>query len=264
MKHFGIRNFRDMGGVRMPGGRVFRGGLFFRCGHLHDLSSEAVAYLKDTLKVRTVIDLRTPTEISEKPDVVIPGVEYLHIPVFDESVIGITKEVGTDPGKYIAKTWNRAKIRAALPDMHKIYSGALTDEGTVARLGRAINLAVDNALAGKATLFHCSQGKDRTGAMAALLLSLAGADRDVVYDDYKAGGDVFRGKAVGDFLKLLLLKFDFKAARIAYKANLARRSFIAASFETAEAVHGSLDALFIDKMGLTPDRISAFRRSLLR
>ena len=36
----------------------------------------------------------------------------------------------------------------------------------------------------KAVLFHCTAGKDRTGLIAALLLSLSGVNRDDIIQDY--------------------------------------------------------------------------------
>jgi protein-tyrosine phosphatase len=39
------------------------------------------------------------------------------------------------------------------------------------------------------TLFHCHAGKDRTGIIAALLLSLAGVDDDAIAQDYALTGE---------------------------------------------------------------------------
>ena len=37
---------------------------------------------------------------------------------------------------------------------------------------------------GKALLFHCTQGKDRTGCAAMLILSALGVDEDTILKDY--------------------------------------------------------------------------------
>ncbi|WP_326564773.1 tyrosine-protein phosphatase [Micromonospora peucetia] len=58
----GVRNFRDAGGV----GSLRRGALY-RSGALHALSPEGARVLKD-LRLRTVIDLRARTEMTERPD----------------------------------------------------------------------------------------------------------------------------------------------------------------------------------------------------
>src|SRR5207248_11765553 len=50
----------------------------------------------------------------------------------------------------------------------------------------AFGALFDAVLAGGPVLFHCAAGKDRTGVAAALLLTVLGADRDVVRADYAA------------------------------------------------------------------------------
>ncbi len=54
------------------------------------------------------------------------------------------------------------------------------------------------AQADGAALVHCAAGKDRTGTVVALALSLAGADRQAVIDDYAASGE--RMQAIVDRL----------------------------------------------------------------
>jgi hypothetical protein len=47
---------------------------------------------------------------------------------------------------------------------------------------RAVAVAPDGAV-----VVHCAGGRDRTGLIAALLLSLAGVDHDEIVEDYLAG-----------------------------------------------------------------------------
>ena len=56
--------------------------------------SDAESLLKD-YKLRMVIDLRTGVEKNEQPDHVMEGVEYLHIPLFNESRVGISTKKHT-------------------------------------------------------------------------------------------------------------------------------------------------------------------------
>ena len=249
----GIRNLRDLGGIRLSDGTFVRKGLIYRSASLDALSEEDCTLLREDCRIATVIDLRTPLEVSEKPDTVIPGIEYVHIPIFKESVIGISKETGSDTGAYIKRTWNRAAIRAAIPDMNAIYSSVLADAEIVARIADVIHIVISNALQGRSTLFHCSQGKDRTGAVAALLLSLMGADRDTVFSDYEQGGRIYRRKALKDAILITIFKLDPKSARTVYHANLAERGFIAASFRTIDELYGSPAEFFRTCIGINDE-----------
>ena len=253
MKIESIKNLLDLGGITLEGGRRIAPGRILRSASLDAVSEQEAGELVARFGLFTVIDLRTDLEVSEKPDAAIPGVQYVHIPIFEESVIGITKETGADTGAYIKRTWNRKAIRAALPDMLDIYDSVMRDPSIVSRIAQVLHLIVRNTLEGRTTLFHCSQGKDRTGAVAALLLSFCGLDRESVFDDYERGGRIWRGKALKDAVLLVLFKWDAKAARIAYKANLARREFIRAAYDAIDEEYGSVENLLRDVVGLSDE-----------
>lgn len=262
MGRHGLRNLRDLGGVTLPDGTVTKHGLVLRSAALHGLSAEEVSVLKDVYHVDMVIDLRTDMEVAERPDTVLEGVEYVHVPIFEESVIGITKETGSDTGEFVKKTWNRAAIRAALPDMDSIYASVMADAAIVGRIAEVMKLVARNVVDGKVTLLHCSQGKDRTGAVSALLLSLAGATKENAVQDYVAGGAIYRTKAWIDAILVTILKLDPVAARIVYHADRAERRFIEASYKTIERVYGSCETLFSEVMGLEQELVERFRKKL--
>ena len=250
MKIKGLKNFRDLGGITLENGQVTRHGLILRSDSLHALSQEDCEILHTQMRLHTVIDLRTPMEVEEKPDSVIEGVQYVHIPVFREKTIGITKETGSDIGSYIKKTWNRKAIHAAIPDMRQVYAGVMADNYCVQQIRRVIHIIIGNVLEGRATLFHCSQGKDRTGAVGALLLSLMGADFETIVQDYVNGGKVFRMKAFKDAVLITLFKWCPGDARTVYHADKAEPEFIRAAFRTIDERWGDVLAMFRSEMGI--------------
>ena len=48
-----------------------------------------------------------------------------------------------------------------------------------------------------AALVHCAAGKDRTGTLVALALSVADADRQAIIDDYAASSERVEASSVG-------------------------------------------------------------------
>ena len=258
----GLRNLHDLGGTALSDGRIIRRGLILRSDSLDRIPQESITKITQELKVATVIDLRTPLEVEEHPDVAIAGVEYVHIPIFTENVIGITREHGSDIGKAIRKVWSHKKIHAMLPDMDAIYANVMRDRAIVEKISRVIHIVIENALAGRTTLFHCSQGKDRTGAVSALLLELLGANRETIVDNYVSGGRVYRGKALKDAILMVLVKTDPRGARIAYRSNLAKREFIEQSFRSIEECYGSLQQFFRNTLGITDECRSNFIKAV--
>jgi protein tyrosine/serine phosphatase len=111
--------------------------------------------------VRTVIDLRTPTEVAKDPDPVWHehGVDYALIPQQSEQ---LWREF--DP---IAKT--RAERDALAIDRCADQNAAMAQAFAHATPG--------------GVLVHCLAGKDRTGIAVALLLGLVGvSDADIAAD----------------------------------------------------------------------------------
>lgn len=160
--------FRDLAG---PGegyptadGRRVRPGRVFRSNELQ-LTDEDVLTLTG-FGLAAIHDLRTPEEVDAHPDVVLPGADWRPHPM-----TGIPLERVTD--------LERREDGTAL--MERVYRGFVDDPR--ARRGFA-GLLRDLAAVDGPQLFHCTNGRDRTGWAAALLLHVLGVPGDVVEADY--------------------------------------------------------------------------------
>ena len=124
--------------------------------HLSPVGREAmVAY-----GVTTVIDLRTDAEVLSAPNPCADnaGPAYRHLPLIDDStMLGL----GEASGMFERYVW-------------------VLDGRTAAF--RAIFESVAQADGG--VVFHCFAGKDRTGMVAAMVLSLAGVPNDAIAADF--------------------------------------------------------------------------------
>ena len=76
----GIVNARDLGGYTMLDGRVLRDGVLLRAAHLADATDEDLKWLSE-LPVAKVIDFRKEKEKQGKTDRIIPGAEYVILPI---------------------------------------------------------------------------------------------------------------------------------------------------------------------------------------
>jgi protein-tyrosine phosphatase len=159
-------NFRDLGGHPTRLGQSVRHGLLYRADTLENLSDEDHRRFA-ALGVVTVIDLRASCEIEKRGrlDLTRQAVRYVHVPFVD--VVG-------DP-----TLWDPAD--AARPDYPiEGYQQMLADgAGRLAEVLRL--LAEPQALP---AVFHCISGKDRTGLVAAVVLSLLGVPRAAVAAEY--------------------------------------------------------------------------------
>lgn len=158
-------NFRDLGGYAGLDGRSVRWRRLFRSDSLHRLG-EADNQAFAALGVRTVVDLRRPSEVSR--DGRVPeydGLAYHHIHPDHEEWHQSTFVDGQSLERWLADRY-----------LDLAGTGA-------AGLGRALTIIADEQAS--PVVVHCVAGKDRTGVVCALSLSLLGVADEVIAEDYE-------------------------------------------------------------------------------
>jgi protein-tyrosine phosphatase len=111
-------------------------------------------------------------------------------------------------------------------------------------------------------LFHCMAGKDRTGVVAALILSALGVPREVIEQDYlytnQASEEMKKGfEAIG----YTMPKHIDQAVVIAmYEARI---EYIQAYFDEIESRFGNVDSYLLEALGLESEDINLLRSHLL-
>lgn len=263
MKFEGIQNLRDLGGHRTAEGKHVKPGLLFRSAALSNASSADAERLATELKVAEIIDLRTNLEKAEKPDVEIPGINNIHIPIFAESTIGITHETGANYSAYIRNSRDRKAILEIIPDMMKIYGMVVVDDDIVAMMGKAIRRLIDNVLNDRPTLIHCSEGKDRAGAIAAFTLYLLGVPEKQVIRDYAATNKNVWKKALLNSILVAVFKLHPKAAVKIWYASIADLAYLKHSFDVIRGRYGSVENFMRDALGVSDELRDQFRSRAL-
>ena len=171
----GADNIRDLGGMPVAGNRRIAKGLLFRGSALAGITERDMQLLFGELGIKRVIDVRTGWERAAKPDIQAPGVEYLHIPFYDIEKVGIEY---TEPA---AGTKVIGRDVACDPDL---FYRSLANPLTVRQMREGLHSMLDSAIAGRPVYVHCSGGKDRAGILTLLALTVLGADRNAILDDY--------------------------------------------------------------------------------
>lgn len=235
-------NFRDLGEILAvhaskgrAGGGVVPKGLFFRSGKLSLLSKEECASLCQRYKIQCVIDLRTPVESAEFPDVLPEGVDYLQIPLLKESAVGITHETGSDPMTIIRNLRKHPeKLREMVPDFKVLYTDIVKDEYSRSQLDKVVLTLKQNAGKGISTLFHCTAGKDRTGIVSmALLKSYGVSDEEIIKDYMRTNRNAF-WPTIKKCFGVWLLTRNWGFVRTCYKSYMADKELIEIAIEKYE------------------------------
>lgn len=153
-----IVNCRDLGGYACRGG-VTKYGIALRAGVFREPSEKDLENLR-SFGVKTVIDLRGDEEAADMPSWFEnnPEFSYHHVSLLEA---------------------NPAMARSNAP-MTEIYERCLSEYSGNIALVLKIVAALDEPF-----MFHCFCGKDRTGMLAALLLSAAGVCKEDIIADYE-------------------------------------------------------------------------------
>lgn len=243
----GLINARDPGGLAAADGRRVRAHRLIRTEALNNLTEDGAAKLRE-YGLRTIIDLRTETERNEKPDPVLPGVQLLQIPIFEEETAGITREEGS------------AAQLSRVPDMDRLYRHMVTDEHSVEQLARVIRAVM--ATEGGCVLFHCTAGKDRTGVTAMLLLGILGVSDEDILEDYLYTN--VTGTAAADAYSSMVFRKtgDAALAENVRRAFLAEESYLSGAMSVIKE-HGGYERYFTDRLHIPADEIQRFREKML-
>jgi protein-tyrosine phosphatase len=157
----GCFNVRDLGGFATWDGGRTRYGAIVRSDNPGRLTEEGVASMR-AHGIRTIVDLRDESELRNGSPRLQLDLELVAVPVLDFG-----------DGEF----WERWR---GVHDTPRFYREALDRwpdrfAGAVSAVARAVEGGV---------LVHCEVGRDRTGLVCALLLSLAGVPAEAIAADY--------------------------------------------------------------------------------
>ncbi|WP_436536924.1 tyrosine-protein phosphatase [Actinoplanes sp. HUAS TT8] len=146
-------NARDLGGIPTTGGGRIRAGALIRSDSHGRLTAEAV----DAIRARgigRILDLRWSRECAADPSPFAGDAFYRHVPL-------LADPLGYEPPE---------DTYAPMLDHHTDRFGEAFREIAAAPPG--------------AVVIHCRGGRDRTGALAALLLAVAGVGAEEIAADF--------------------------------------------------------------------------------
>jgi protein-tyrosine phosphatase len=223
----GSHNVRDLGGLTTSDGRTVRRGRVFRSDYpaFAELDESAVR----ALGLRSVVDLRRAAEASfECVSWEDHGVAYHRCPLSGGA----------------KSSWD-APYQAYLSHRPE----------TVVEAVRQVT-----AVEGHPVLFHCAAGKDRTGTVAALVLSVLGVAEEDIVADYVLTEEglapiMERLATVGPYVDML--------RGSTYDDHLPRAEHMRTFLQWLAEEQGGASRWLTDH-GLDADRLDAFRDAMLR
>lgn len=248
-----MRNTRDVGGLRTADGHTMKYRKLIRGEKLDRLSRADLSALQE-FKPTHILDLRTDQEVAERPDREVPGTIYVHLPIFDEQTSGITHE--KDPHL-------RDKVKA-IPDLNVLYREMVTRHEYVANLKKILRFVVDTLVTDPdaCIYYHCTAGKDRTGVLTYLLLSMCGVPFETILEDYLLSNKHKDPTIPLKIAAVTLLLWDPQVTWGLHKTFAARASYLESARTGIEETYGDMEKFLTEVMGISPAEQEEFRETV--
>lgn len=254
-------NARDLGGIPAADGLRVQSGRLIRSGELSRLSPRDERYLR-SIGLHTVIDLRTDNERELKSDRQVDGVLYMHLPVIEGLLPGITRESIEDPYKAFSRPDYAEKLGPnGFAVMRSLYPLLIESESAIKNYSRFFRL-LESSEQG-AVLWHCAMGKDRAGIASALILHVLGASMDSITEDYLLTGTRCAEEIRSATEACREFTDDERVIESIYWLNTTSEEYLAAAFDAMVRMCGSVDDYIQQKLGVTEERKQRLRRNYL-
>lgn len=240
---YGTRNLRDFGGyLTASGNKKVKTGVLYRSDQLGNVSEAAAQQvLVNDLHITHTFDLRG-TDEAEASMYDFPGITRHAAPIHCANVIKALRENFATASHAQVQSWLRECNEYFVQDCGEVTGGIIKE---------IIKLQLQPGK--NAALFHCSAGKDRTGFIVYLILSLLQVEEDVIMRDYLLSNTLF-----------LAFEPQYRTERSAASACFTvDESYLGTAIKLIKKDYGSVEKYAKEKMNLSKEDIEQLREMLL-
>lgn len=255
-----LLNTRDLGGIKTKHGYKIKNKRIIRSGRLFESSKNDIKVLKNKYNLNTIIDLRSLREVYDKPDPVIDDVIYNHIPIFEGSLKGISKEnENIDETSHLINVIKQ--MGNAKENMKLMYPAIVSEKYAQNSFNSIFEILINNQEG--SILYHCSAGKDRVGVLTYLLLSTLGVSHDDILEDYLLTNTYY--DELIEEMKATAKKYGIDENiinQIPYAQGV-HKDYLQETINYIEENYGSVDNYIRDAIGISDEEIVFLRSNYL-
>lgn len=191
IKMSGIKNVRDLGGLQI-GNKVICDKLLLCSANISNATNGDKSILERRYKVAKIIDFRTSFEVDYEKDIEIDKCEKVWLPCLEGIVTNFTSDVkimettsGVGETNRIANAILEHIDNPKLKEIaDSLYFKIVFDKQCQRQFSKFL-VEITDMPANRAVLWHCTQGKDRTGWASTFVLAALGADRKTLISEFE-------------------------------------------------------------------------------
>ncbi len=223
--------------------------VLLRSAQIDNITDDDLQILINKYNLRTIIDLRADFERSNNLDMR-QDINYYNIPLIDEKSFKkkpsedeiILNFLKTMPNHSDNKKYER--LLQSKRAWSQIFDVLLNNEGSF--------------------LICCHQGKDRTGVVCAIILSLLGIDYNTIVEDYLLSNELLKDRIDDLYSKVVDVARKRNINPIKKDALLANKEYLDYVFEYISNTYGSLNNFYKQVCNLDADKINAIKKTYIK
>ena len=240
------QNIRDFSYIIIDDSYCIKGNTFLRSNNINCFTKEDIAYLIDKYNIKTIIDLRNKDEVLNNP-CIINQIKYYNIPLFESR-------------KKKNLSSNKQKVDK-VPNIYEIYLDMIRTKTAKKRLKKILNLIINPK--NNCILFHCSFGKDRTGLISLLVLSMLGVNIDTIKKDYLYSNVYLEPIADSKYDYYLEKSRNGEYALQMKEIFLVKEEYINYVIDYMNEKSGSIINYITKEIGISKKKIDNFKNNIL-
>lgn len=257
-----IPNARELGGYQTKDGKTVRRGVLIRTGVLTDASAEEINSLIQDYHLSAIIDMRASYELAEEPEPQFDGIAQYNFRIMDEQMMAgraaAVSDILTDPNADPIKRMMSILEAGVISD--QMYVEFLQGETGKAGFRDFFRVLLETP-EGNAVLWHCTNGKDRTGVAAMLLLGVLNVDEETIMADFMLTNEFFEAEISG--MRKQLESFIQDKALLEELLVINRgvyAPYMQNAIDYIKSNYGDIPGYVKSELGLTDDDIAKLQR----
>ena len=262
----GITNARQLGGYVNTEGRAIKQNVIIRTGAPSNGTENDLKLLSEKYHVSDMVDFRMEFESQRAPEPKVEGAVNHAIPMNIAGNLSQLQASDEFKKEYAQASGEKGKLIMLFakngflptPKMYEYFLGDEAAEGYRKFFDILLNKQED-----KSVLFHCSQGKDRTGMGAALFLYALDFDDDTIMADYLLTNEANKSIIENDVNEVSKYTNDPEILNNSRMMNGVSSELLQSVLDKMKDEYGSVKGYLKTRLSLTDDDFETLKQIYL-